>query len=82
MTETATAASAEHPAATRSAEFLTLTRFAVGLAVLVAVAFTDVVFGWRSFFTRDFTSLWCGFGNRPCSIALGRHCNDRLLKAP
>src|SRR5437016_10240062 len=57
MTETATAASAEHPAATRSGEFFTLTRFAVGLAVLVAVAFNDVVFGWRSFFTRDFANF-------------------------
>src|SRR5438477_10427606 len=57
MTETATAASAEHPGATRSAELFTVTRFAVGLAVLVAVAFTDVVFGWRSFFTRDFANF-------------------------
>src|SRR2546422_425308 len=42
---------------TTGAGFFTLRNFALGLAVLVVVSFTDVVFGWRSFFTRDFSNF-------------------------
>jgi hypothetical protein len=42
---------------TTAAGFFTLRNFALGLAVLVVVSFTDVVFGWRSFFTRDFSNF-------------------------
>src|SRR6266508_2871476 len=35
----------------------TIGRFALGLALLLFVAFPDVLLGWRSFFTRDFSSF-------------------------
>ena len=57
MSDTASAAPAETAASTRSKECFTLPRVAMGLAILVAVAFTDVAFGWRSFFTRDFANF-------------------------
>src|SRR6266496_646484 len=57
MSHTASAAPSETAASTSSKEFLTLPRFAIGLALLVTVAFMDVVFGWRSFFTRDFANF-------------------------
>jgi len=57
MSDTASLASAKIAASTQSQEFLTLPRFAIGLALLVTVAFMDVVFGWRSFFTRDFANF-------------------------
>src|SRR5438552_2114811 len=44
-------------APTHPKEFFTLPYFAIGLALLVLVAFTDVAFGWRSFFTRDFANF-------------------------
>src|SRR5438046_1250047 len=44
-------------ASSRPKEFFTLPGVAIGLAILVAVAFTDVAFGWRSFFTRDFANF-------------------------
>ncbi len=42
---------------TPGAGFFTLRNFALGLAVLVVVSFADIVFGWRSFFTRDFSNF-------------------------
>src|SRR5438034_2437311 len=57
MSDTASAAQSETAASTRPKEFFTLPGVAIGLAILVAVAFTDVAFGWRSFFTRDFANF-------------------------
>lgn len=57
MTETASAAPLPPSAAARPAAWITLPRFAIGLAVLLAAAFPDVLFGWRSFFTRDFANF-------------------------
>ena len=39
------------------ATVFTLRNFALGLAVLVLVSFPDVLLGWRSFFTRDFSNF-------------------------
>ena len=38
-------------------ERVVLRRFALFLAILVIVSFPDVLFGWRSFFTRDFANF-------------------------
>src|SRR3989442_475396 len=57
MIATASAAPADPAARTHSAEFFTFRRFAMGLAVLVMAGFIEVVFGWRSFFTRDFANF-------------------------
>ena len=57
MSDTASAAQSQTDASIRSKEFFTLPGVAMGLAILVAVAFTDVAFGWRSFFTRDFANF-------------------------
>src|SRR2546427_926884 len=39
------------------AEFFTLPRFALALGLLLLVSFPDVLLGWNSFFTRDFSSF-------------------------
>src|SRR5438093_5885869 len=57
MSDTASTASAEIAASTHSREFFRPPHFAIGLALLVTVAFLGVVFGWRSFFTRDFANF-------------------------
>src|SRR6266567_3503998 len=57
MSDTSGAAPADVPVTRQSAGFLTLPRFAILLAVLLLASFPDVVFGWRSFFTRDFANF-------------------------
>ena len=57
MSDTSGAASAEAPVTRQSVELLTLPRFAILLAVLLLASFPDVLFGWRSFFTRDFANF-------------------------
>jgi hypothetical protein len=57
MTDTPSATPDFQVARTRCPHHFTATRFGLGLAVLLAVAFSDVLFGWRSFFTRDFANF-------------------------
>jgi len=57
MSDIASAVPCRTAAPTHPKEFFTLPYFAIGLALLVLVAFTDVAFGWRSFFTRDFANF-------------------------
>src|SRR6266581_8606679 len=57
MSDTSGAAATESPVTRQSVEFLTLPRFAILLAVLLLASFPDVIFGWRSFFTRDFANF-------------------------
>ena len=57
MSHTPGAASAESPPSPQPVEFLTLPRFAIMLGLLLLASFPDVVFGWRSFFTRDFANF-------------------------
>jgi len=40
-------------------EFLTLSRFAIVLGLLLLASFLDIVIGWHSFFTRDFANFGC-----------------------
>ena len=57
MSDTSGAAPTDSPVTRQSVEFLTLPRFAILLAVLLLASFPDVIFGWRSFFTRDFANF-------------------------
>src|SRR2546430_14629974 len=57
MSDTSGAAATESPVTRQSVEFLTLPRFAILLAVLLLASFPDVIFGRRSFFTRDFANF-------------------------
>src|SRR5438445_13517319 len=57
MSDTSGAAHADVPVTRHSSAFLTLPGFAIILAVLLLASFPDVVFGWRSFFTRDFANF-------------------------
>src|SRR6266545_3871765 len=57
MSDNPGAAPTDSPAQRPAAECLTLPRFAILLAILLLVAFPDVIFGWRSFFTRDFANF-------------------------
>ncbi len=57
MSDTSAAVPTESPVTRQSVEFLSLPRFAILLAVLLLASFPDVIFGWRSFFTRDFANF-------------------------
>ena len=57
MSDTSGAAPADVPVTRQSSAFPTLPGFAIILAVLLLASFPDVVFGWRSFFTRDFANF-------------------------
>src|SRR2546425_11240913 len=57
MSDTSGAAPADVPVTRQSSAFLTLLGFAIILAVLLLASFPDVLFGWRSFFTRDFANF-------------------------
>src|SRR2546427_567626 len=57
MSDTSGADPADALVTRQSVAFLTLPRFAIILAVLLLASFPDVIFGWRSFFTRDFANF-------------------------
>ena len=57
MSDTSGAAATESPVTRQSVEFLTLPHFAILLAVLLLASFPLVIFGCRSFFTRDFANF-------------------------
>ena len=57
MSDTSAAVPMESPVTRQSVEFLSLPRFAILLAVLLLASFPGVMFGWRSFFTRDFANF-------------------------
>src|SRR5437867_4752030 len=57
MSDTSGAAPADVPFTRQSTAFMTLPVFTIILAVLLLASFPDVVFGWRSFFTRDFANF-------------------------
>src|SRR5437870_705749 len=57
MSDTASVAPRESPASAPTRDPFVLPRFALGLAILLLASFPDVLFGWRSFFTRDFSSF-------------------------
>src|SRR5882724_9572981 len=57
MSDTAGSTPTDSTVTRQSVEFLTLPRFAILLAVLLLASFPDVIFGWRSFFTRDFANF-------------------------
>src|SRR6266545_2807279 len=57
MSDTSGAAPADAPVTRHSVESLRLLHFAIILAVLLLASFPDVLFGWRSFFTRDFANF-------------------------
>src|SRR5437773_8060887 len=57
MSDTSGAAATESPVTRQSVVFLTLPHFAILLAVLLLASFPLVIFGCRSFFTRDFANF-------------------------
>ena len=57
MSDTSAVVPMESPVTRQSVEFLSLPRFAILLAVLLLASFPGVMFGWRSFFTRDFANF-------------------------
>ncbi len=57
MSDTSGAATAAPPVTRPPVALLKLTHFALLLGLLLLASFPDVIFGWRSFFTRDFANF-------------------------